>query len=171
MITQKLSDLKKLTYTLVYQARPGQLENVKIYDKSSPSLLSTIDMKQIGKKDISNYVGQPEFFGEKMAKNYLVAIKECKEEVEHETRVVYGRGLLFPENITRKVYMELHELKKLNSLRNIVRAIRSYIGEQISFFRTFEGRRVPVELTRVKEAYVKVKERRPIFEIEKALYD
>lgn len=170
-----LKDLKKATsvhegHFSGYKNSDGSPE-LNIYGAPRVSIYEAPSEVVIRVDGVKSCTLFPEFVGRQIAKVYMNNVDYKKELIDQAFQTLYGRALRFNEGRTFEMYESVQEIKSVcGDISNIPREFRSYLGYPCSFYRTKDGRRVPVETDRIISAYKAMKSKSSTRLVEKILY-
>lgn len=100
------------------------------------------------------------------------AVEHNKERINEQLTPVYGRPLVFADNMTTDVLEKLARIMKLTgkTVKEISDDFRQYLGKSCTFFRKEGSKQIPVESERILMAYLAMKEKKPRYQVENILY-
>lgn len=107
-----------------------------------------------------------------VACKYIDTVDYNKCLVNNTLKHLYGKPINFADHITADLVCRVKEIMKETgkSIKEIAREFRDYLGYRCSFFRKEGHRQIPVDSTRIMNAYSAMKRRAPIKQIENILY-
>lgn len=112
---------------------------------------------------------------------YKDELSKTKKTIDRAMKPIYGRSIYFPECQTSDMLIRVsavcEELGLVidesgfgNATKTVAQTIDNYLGEKVCFFRSKGEGRVPVELERIKDAYLAVLEQKSTDEVKDILY-